>query len=137
MIRAGRVQSMRVGVALIAAFLVGTVSAEPEAWMKRAKPNELPVFLLPDDSCPADASAVWETVEGVLVRARIKPIMFYDKDDPTTYPMLSVTVSCDDKTSAIDVDFLGQDAGGYPFRFGVYSPYSRHGSHGGDAEFFL
>lgn len=70
-------------------------SAEIADWyrlaIKSPNPNELAYFVGVDENCPADKSVISNTVEGVLVRSRIKPsAAFYENN--RIY--LNVTMDC-------------------------------------------
>ena len=97
-------------------------------------PNELAYYLTYDAECPGDANDVTETIEGVFVRSRIKPLRDDIFDVNTTY--LNIIVSClrlDDNNPVFSVDIS----------FGRYSPsppilYDRdYGSTGIGGEDFL
>jgi hypothetical protein len=94
------------GLALVA---TASVAADPRPYMKRAKPNELPL-LVETYGCPVDAVTVRAMAEGVMTRAQVKPLDPTKIEVPLPPPWLYVNVTCLDGGAAFrtDVDFVSQ-----------------------------
>jgi hypothetical protein len=88
---------MKIKIILVCLFLtpLHAHSAEMADWYKLAikspNPNELAYYAGVDEDCLADKSIISNTIEGVLIRSRVKPsVAFYENN--RTY--LSVTLNC-------------------------------------------
>ena len=97
---------MRLAVALIAALVADAATADPQPWMMRGDPNDLPVLFLSSPNCPSDAMIIRNTAEGVLVRSRIKPLSFLISGG-RGFPILAIEVACEGTAYRIDIEFLG------------------------------
>lgn len=84
--------------------------------LKQPNPDELAFSILIDGSCPLHRDAVSETVEGVLIRSRIKPLSWTAWVDRKPY--LSVRLNCMaswDSRLVYNVEvFFGDATGTFP-----------------------
>ena len=61
-------------IILIVLMLPMVALSDPEPWMKKENPNELPIIIYSADTCPSTTKKYREIAEGVLIRSRIKPV---------------------------------------------------------------
>lgn len=106
------------------------VVAQPA--LKRENPDELATLVFVAEECRVSAERAIETVHGVLIRSRIKPL---DYGTSPGYFALSVIVNCLGKTAfAVQVDFLDQIAGSR-VRYGT--GHGTFGTYGDDPEYVV
>jgi len=100
---------LRLPLLVLAALATWSVVADPQPYMKRANPNELPL-LVETYGCPVDTAAVRAMAEDVMTRAGIKPIDPTKLELPQAVPWLFVNVNCLDRGAAFrtDVDFIAR-----------------------------
>ena len=93
----------------LAALATASVAADPRPYMKRAKPNELPL-LVETYGCPVDAVTVRAMAEGVMTRSQVTPLDPTKIEIPLPPPWLYVNVTCLDGGVAFrtDVDFVSR-----------------------------
>lgn len=113
--------------------VLGKTSQAPSqlSALKRENPNQLPVFVAVSDHCKIKEADALNTVRGVLIRSRIKPLTASDAIDPF---QLTVNVSCtrNHKAYAVTIDFTDIINGTY-VRFGT--GYGRFGIYNGHTDF--
>lgn len=102
--------------------------------LKQKNPNELAVLTKGGASCGLSDKEVLKTVEGVLIRSRIRPRTKLPADDKF---YLGVVVSCaKDTHSVLQQVFFGDFILGTSIRFG--DDYGSYGAYGtGDAPQFV
>jgi hypothetical protein len=105
--------------------------------MKKTNPNELAVLISSAADCSFSESDVRETVEGVLVRSRIK---FVEAGGPKQdgFPWLLVITTCspDDGLWSVRIDFVGENADGYRYRYGLFG-YGASGTYSDNPNYIL
>ena len=99
--------------------------------LKRDNPDQLPVFVSVSDHCNMNEGDALNTVRGVLIRSRIKPLTVPSAKDPFE---LTVNVSCtsNHRAYAVTIDFTDILNGAY-VRYGT--GYGRFGIYNGHREF--
>ena len=96
---------MNLAKVLLPAALLFAFGAHAEFanWLKRANPSELAVTVRVSDECGISEQNVLGAVHGVLIRARIKPLVF---DYSADYFRLTVKVDClRERAFVINADF--------------------------------
>ncbi len=56
-------------------LLAGNVLADPQPWMAKENPDELARSVVAETDCPNSVGEYRETVDEILTRARIKPLL--------------------------------------------------------------
>ena len=97
---------------LVLTALATSAAADPQPYMKRANPNDLPL-LVEAAGCPVDAAAVRAMAESVMTQARVRPSDPAIVEVPPAFPWLYVNVHCLDGGAVFrtDVDFLALQGG--------------------------
>jgi len=113
-------------------LLSGVASADPEPWMKRENPNELAVSTGADDECGFSDRKLRETVDGVLIRSRIKPLGL--SESPGWF-VLMVNVDCAQEVFRITIDFADEIDSDLT-RLGLIG-YGSYGVYAGESDYLL
>ena len=97
----------RVSAAVLVALLTAPVAADELEWHQQALivelPDQLGYYSHVDSDCPIEASTVSTTIEGVLIRSRIKPIA--DSYSDAEHFFVEINVYCADMDKANEVIF--------------------------------
>jgi hypothetical protein len=79
-------------------LLAGNVLADPQPWMVKENPDELPIYVEAFGECAFLQDALYETVSGVLIRSRLKPVAMLEPADTYGHFVMMVNVSCTDRS---------------------------------------
>jgi hypothetical protein len=109
------------------------IAQTPFTGLKHSNPNELGVAAAAGSGCALSDNELLDTVQGVLIRSRIKPV---DYRKSTGFFGLNVAVECSNKTQAFDVrvDFM-DNINGWPIRIG--DGYGTFGTFAGNKSYLL
>lgn len=139
-----RFVTRRFAAAFLTCLLVSSAGAQPQPYMQKETPGELPVAVSVQQTCPISGDGALAVIEEVLSRSEIRFIDAYDESVRERqlvleFPWLRVDVTCmrDGNAFFLSADFLLADEDRGMYRAGDDHARSAVGTHTGGGDYLL